>query len=169
MTGRSARRGLAGAFVLATIVLTVGRPAAAATGPQRFVTYQRPGQQHMTVVAQGPISGVGTDILTSQTFDPQTGTLRRTTETIFPQGTTFNTLTVGRSTNTFDPVSCVGRSVGTSHLDITGGTGAFTGASGSGEVVFEAILVHQRTAQGCSPEPQRSYLVARVTGSATVP
>ena len=169
MTWRSARRGLAAAVVVATTVLSFEGTAFGATGPQRFITYQRPGQQHMTVVAQGPISGVGTDVLLTQTFDPQTGTLRRTTETIFPQGTTFNTLTVGRSTNTFDSVSCVGRSVGTSHLDITGGTGVFAGASGSGEVVFEAILIHQRTPAGCSPEPQRSYLVARVTGSATVP
>ncbi len=152
-----------------TVVFALAGTASAATGPQRFLTYQLPGQQHMTVIARGPISGVGTDVLLTQTFDPQTGTLRRTTQTTFPQGTTFNTLTVGRSTNSFDPVACVGRSVGTSHLDITGGTGAFAGASGSGEVVFEAILIHERTPEGCSSAPQRSYLVARVTGTATVP
>ena len=44
--------------------------------------------------ASGPIQGVGTDVLLSETIEPGTGRAQRTTETIFSDGSTFNRLTV---------------------------------------------------------------------------
>ena len=69
---------------------------------------------------------------------------------MFPQGRTVNTLTILENSLEFDPLTCVARVNGRSHLDITGGTGTFEGVSGSGEVAFQAISNSERTPQGCS-------------------
>ena len=83
------------AVMVAVVALLVSRGAALAqSGTQTFVLYQAPGQEHFTVYAAGPISGVGTDFLVGEAVEPGTGRTRRRTETVFPGGSTFNTLTV---------------------------------------------------------------------------
>lgn len=142
--------------------------ASAQTGPQRFVLYQGPDDEHFTVYASGPISGVGTDFLLAQGVDAS-GRTQRMTETVFPEGSTFNTLTVQENSLAFDPRTCVARITGRSHLDITGGTGAYEGVTGTGEVAFQAISVGERTPEGCSRTNTRTYSVAYITGTATLP
>ena len=161
------RRGLA-ALVAVVALLGWSGAASAETGPQRFVLYQAPGEENFTVYATGPISGIGTDYLLTEGVGP-TGSTQRTTETVFPNGSTFNTLTVQENSLAFDPRTCVARITGRSHLEITGGTGAYEGATGSGEVTFQAISIADRTPEGCSRTDARTYSVAYITGTASVP
>jgi hypothetical protein len=153
-----------------TVVALVagGSTASADTGAQSFVLYQAPGEENFTVYATGPVSGVGTDYLLTEGVDAS-GRTQRTTETVFPNGSTFNTLTVQENSLAFDPRTCVARITGRSHLDITGGTGAYEGVTGSGQVTFQAISVAERTPEGCSRTNARTYAVAYISGTASVP
>ena len=162
------RRRIFAALVAFVALLGPAGSASAETGSQTFVLYQAPGEENFTVYAAGPISGVGTDFLLEEGVDPSGRTQRRT-ETVFPEGSTFNTLTVKENTLAFDPRTCVARITGSSHLEITGGTGAYEGVSGSGEVTFQAISVGERTPEGCSRTNARTYLVAYITGTASRP
>ena len=162
-------RRLLAVVVAVAALLGPAASARAETGTQRFTLYQAPGEENFTVYAAGPISGVGTDYLLDEGVDPTTGATQRRTETVFPEGSTFNTLTVRQNTLSFDPRTCVARVVGTSHLEITGGTGAYEGVTGSGEVTFQAIVVGERTPEGCSRTNTRTYSVAYITGTATLP
>ena len=151
-------------------ILGCAGSALAETASQTFVLYQAPGEVLFTVYASGPIGGVGTDFLLGEGVDPSTGRTQRMTETVFPGGSTFNTLTVQENNLTFDPRTCVARITGRSHLDITGGTGDYQGVSGSGEVTFQAISIAERTPEGgCSRTNTRTYSVAYITGTATLP
>lgn len=157
--------------LMVAVVTLVGSSgtASAQSGPQTFVLYQGPGQEHFTVYAAGPISGVGTDFLLDEGVEPGTGRTQRRTETVFPGGSTFNTLTVLDNQLAFDPRTCVANITGRSHLDITGGTGAYEGVSGSGEVSFRAISIGERLPDGtCSRTNTTTYAVAYITGTSTV-
>lgn len=155
--------------LVAVALLGPATAASAESGPQTFLLYQGPDEDNFTVYAAGPITGVGTDFLLAERVDPTTGRTQRDTETVFPGGSTFNTLTVLENSLQFDPLTCVARVTGRSHLDITGGTGDFEGASGSGEVTFQAISISARTPQGCSRSEMRTYAIARITGTADLP
>jgi len=162
------RRGAVAVVVLVVAMLVSAGAAWAQARPQTFVLYQPPGEENFTVYAAGPISGVGTDYLLEEGVDPSTGRTQRRTETVFPEGSTFNTLTVLESNLSFDPMTCVARITGRSHLEITGGTGAYEGVTGTGEVTFLAISVAQRTPEGCSRTDTRTYAVAYITGTSSL-
>ena len=158
------------ALVVAVVALLVsGGAASAESGTQTFVLYQAPGQEHFTVYAAGPISGVGTDFLLGEGVEPGTGRTQRRTETVFPGGSTFNTLTVLDNQLAFDPRTCVANITGRSQLEITGGTGDYEGVTGSGQVTFRAISIGERAPDGtCSRTNTRTYSVAYITGTSTV-
>lgn len=162
------RRRAVAVLVAVVALLASSGAASAQTGPQRFVLYQGPDDENFTVYASGPISGVGTDYLLDEGVDAA-GRTQRMTETVFPEGSTFNTLTVQENSLAFDPRTCVVRITGRSHLDITGGSGAYEGVTGSGEVTFQAISIGERTPEGCSRTNTRTYLVAYITGTASLP
>ena len=163
------KRRLAAAVVAAVAVLGGSGTASAESGAQTFVLYQAPDEENFTVYAAGPISGVGTDFLLEEGVDPSTGRTQRKTETVFPGGSTFNTLTVRENSLAFDPRTCVARITGRSHLNITGGPGPYEGVTGSGEVAFQAISVAERTPEGCSRTNTRTYSIAYISGAATIP
>ena len=163
------KRRVAEAVVAVVAVLGGAGTTSAEPLAQTFVLYQAPGEENFTVYAAGPISGVGTDFLLEEGVDPSTGRTQRRTETVFPGGSTFNTLTVQENSLAFDPRTCVARITGRSHLDITGGTGTYEGVTGSGEVTFQAISIAERTPDGCSRTNARTYSVAYITGDATLP
>ncbi len=61
------------------------------------------------------------------------------------------------------------RITGSSHLEVTGGTGAYEAVTGSGQVSFHAVSIGQRTPDGCSRTNARTYSFAYITGLATIP
>ena len=163
------KRRVVAAVVAVVAVLGGAGTASAEPVAQTFVLYQAPGEENFTVYAAGPISGVGTDFLLEEGVDPSTGRTQRKTETVFPGGSTFNTLTVQENALAFDPRTGGARITGRSHLEITGGNGAYEGVTGSGDVPFQAISVAERTPEGCSRTNARTYSVAYITGAATLP
>ena len=163
------KRLVVGMVALVAVLGGAGTAVAAESAAQTFVLYQAPGEANFTVYASGPIRGVGTDFLLEEGVEPATGRTQRRTETVFPGGSTFNTLTVLENSLTFDARTCVARITGRSHLDVTGGTGGYEGVTGSGEVAFQAISVAERTPDGCSRTTARTYAVAYITGTATLP
>ena len=54
-------------------------------------------------------------------------------------------------------------------FEITGGTGAYAGASGAGVALIDLTFFFDRTPTGCSQRPSRIYAVAQASGTLTVP
>ena len=143
--------------------------AVADTGHQELILFSGPGQEEATVIAIGPISGVGTDVVLNEEFDDEAGTFVSEDELVFPQGSAFTTFS-GTATFDLDPVTCVGRGGGNADFDIDGGTGEYEGATGSGSGTFQFVFVGERTAEGCvEGEDDPGFFFARLSGTATVP
>lgn len=114
------------------------------------------GQLHFTVLFTGPEGKPGkiiaTGIFTATGKDvwvTGSGTSGVERE-VFPTGTFLVTHTQTSNHATFDPVSCVGRQESTETITISGGTGEFTGISGTGTDTVRGTLVAKRTPSGCS-------------------
>lgn len=151
------RRLLAGIAVGLGGLLGLSSPAWAVTGSQRFTLYGENGPT--TIVGSGPISGIG-----------QSNRTGRGKETdVFPGGTIYISHPLTRSSQSFDPVTCVGRATFTGTYSITGGTGAYAGASGQGTYAGQEFFITDRTATGCSEKSLFDFVVVRATGSTTVP
>lgn len=150
------------AAVAVGVLAWAGPAAAYPAGNQRFtVIFSGAEEAPGRVVASGVVNGVGTDVTVSQ--DDST----TVDEITFPgQGTLFVTINFDPGPEpSFDSRSCVSRFSGTGTLTVTGGTGRFVGASGTGSVSLKGIFVGRRTAQGCSEEGGRSFVVATVNGT----
>ena len=95
-------------------------PASAVTGTQSlFVVGQG---DEKTLFASGPISGVAEDIETGPNQEHD----------IFPNGTVDTSTPQTGGSQSFDPITCVGRATFTGTYQITSGSGAYAGASGGG-------------------------------------
>lgn len=130
----------------------------AATGSETLTFFGR-GDEPVTIVASGPITGVGQSIETG----PDTET------DVFAQGTVNVVHPVASETDTFDPVACLVRATFSGTYTVTGGTGAFAGATGQGTFTGEFVGVLRRTADGCSEEPVDSFSVVHASGPLTIP
>ena len=131
--------------------------ASAETGsPQVFAVYAvgAPGTPR-TVVAAGAINGVGTVNIGESQPGPGGSFIQQTTW-VFPEGSLFVTLTY-TSTTINDAQSCSSASYLTGTWRITGGTGRYSGASGSGTISGPNSAYFARDAEGCTSTP---YLVA---------
>ncbi len=162
------------AAIVAGIAL-VGFPGGAAaqtTGRQTFTLSQIGDQPEATVYATGPIRGVGRDIVVNEEFDDEAGTFVSEDILRFPDGDVFVTFT-GQAAFDFNPDTCVGKFSGTATYEITGGTGRYTGASGSGSGTFRGVFVAGRNPDGTCSEDEEdetaSVFSARLRGTATIP
>ena len=120
-----------------------------------------------TVAASGPISGVGSVVLGSETDGPN-GTRIATTTWVFREGSVFVTLTF-RARAAFDSYSCVASTHFTGTWRITGGTGRYAGATGSGTVSGSIRAYNRRSASGCSSNEYLRVTRFRYWGVTTVP
>lgn len=154
--------------VVVVAVLALPGTASAKGGSQRFTLIFRDGEG--TVVAAGPISGVGTIV------EEEGGTESSFPVTfVFPGGSVFLTVSGVEESFDYDPVSCIVRFELVESYIITGGTGRYDGATGSGTFTGRAILVFPRDAHGnclgpesgASPLFSLSVLLGR--GSVTIP
>jgi hypothetical protein len=135
----------------------VAGPAAAATGSQTFTIIAQ--DNGGTVIASGPISGVGQDIETSDTTD----------QFVFPQGTLNIDHPTTSEDDTFNPVSCIGRATFAGTYTFTG-TGGLAGATGSGTYTGRAIFIADRNPDGtCSEDTGTSFAFVHATGTTTTP
>lgn len=94
-------------------------------GVQRFMFLGTDASREGTpaiVVATGPIHAKGTDVVISETED----------KLVFPDGTVSLTHDPKTSGDSFDPVTCLFRFRERGTYQVTGGTGAYEGATGRG-------------------------------------
>ncbi len=155
---------LAGATAM---VVGLAGPASAVTGSQRF-TVLFSGETGK-VFAAGVINGAGTDVELSSTDNPD-GSSSGVDQFVFPQGTLTVTHFENPGEFSFNPRSCVGRFSFTGTFTVTGGTGAYAGATGSGTDVGSGVFVAKRNPDGsCSEEEAFSNVVVRATGTLSVP
>ena len=148
----------------AFVVLGLAAPAAAQTsGNQRFIVFGSGSgdQVSFRVVAVGPLTAVGTF---EELEDPDFVRFR------FPQGTITLFSPVGDETEEFDERSCTGSFTFTGPVTISGATGAFAGAQGTGTVRGRGYFVGERTADGCSEDEDSGFffLFADVNANVTL-
>jgi hypothetical protein len=123
------------------------------------------------VSATGPIRGAGTE---TQTYiDTADGeTVQFTWH--FPAGNVTGDAIEDYALS-FDPTSCTAQATGTGTWTITGGTGAYAGATGSGSFADRGTLVGARDRNGACQgpdsgvEPKIAASILRGTGSASLP
>ncbi len=138
-------------------LLGLSAPAGAVTGSQRFFIFGQ--DEGGTVVATGPISGVGTDIERPD----ETGTF------VFPQGTVNIDHPQTGGLEDFNEVTCIGRFTFSGTYDITSGSGAYAQANGEGTYTGRGIFIGRRTAQGCAEEGGTVYFFVDAEGTTTLP
>lgn len=137
------------AIATVLVAFSLAGTASAATGLQTFdlVAAGPPGTT-LTVAASGPISGVGTVTVSSGVPGPG-GTRIATSTMVFRDGSVFVTLTYTFQPS-FDPHTCMQSSYLNGTWRITGATGRYAGATGSGTFSGPNSVYFRRTASGCS-------------------
>lgn len=155
------RRLIAGVALAVGALLGLSSPAWAVTGPQTFILFGGADEDGTgTIVASGPISGVGTSIPTGE----------ETETDIFPSGSINLRHPETGGSSSFDPRTCFGTATFNGTYSIESGTGAYNGATGTGTYEGRAFFLAERTAQGCSDEETAfSFFYVRATGTTTLP
>ena len=155
-----------GALAGATVALVglAGPSWAATTGTERllFLVRQSGEEQTCTVIASGPISGVGTctieDVAEGETVVHAT----------LPGGSFDLTTTTEDESDDFNEQACIFRFTSTEAFELTGVSGDFENATGSGTDVVRGSFFAERTPQGCDEASASGFIIARATGTVTV-
>ena len=155
---------LFGALAVGAIAL-VGftAPANAETGRQVFtvVVRQSGNEADCRVVAAGPITGVG-GCQVEELGD------QRIVHVFLPRGDVDITPTTVSASDNFNEQACVDRFTSVVTFELTGVSGAYASASGSGTDNLTAVFWAPRTPEGCPEQPSGGIIVARLTGTVTV-
>lgn len=157
------------AAIFGLAVAGTAGPATAATGTQEF-TVVKIGTNTGTVVARGVITGAGREE-NNRLQVPRGGPFQ--VEFTFPQGKVFQTITpVGAPEIEFNPTTCVARVRIFDTTEITGGTGAYAGATGSGVANAVLTIIRGRNADGscldATAPPTFEMSQVKATGTLTV-
>ena len=132
---------------------------------QHWVVTARPGEPSY-VVTKGVLDASGT-VVDVFTLNPD-GTFDNLAEQVFPDGSLFYH-GAGTFEFTLNPRTCHGTGRAVGPFQITGGTGAYAGASGEGVAVIRVTSIFDRTETGCSQQPARTYVLARASGRLDLP
>lgn len=158
------------ALILAVGSVLLSPSAGALQAPNqtfRLVFTADPSQEPGTVIAYGPITGVGAVRVT-----PGSGSGFLSTYEFAPGSISVAVTPTGGS---FDPDfrSCTARVTSTSQVVITSGTGAYAGASGAGVATSSGFLVGERGPGGeCllgQAPPARGVEIATVNMTLVIP
>lgn len=152
-------RTIGGVLMVLAFLLGLVGSASAATGSQRFtVVFAGPEGQPGRVLAAGVITGTGSNPASEGDQ-----------ALILPEGTLFLSTEFTGGSGGFDPVSCVGRGTSSGTFVVTGGTGRFANASGSGTFSGSGLTIARRLpGGGCSETDVNRYGVVRITGTITL-
>ena len=164
------------AFVAGVLVLGFAGPALADAGPQRFVlTFSGPLARALAndpgrrVIASGVITGVGEEEFLSQGPGPSPGTFVGASNFVFPEGTVGVEVEGTVAEQHFGPGGCFLRNTISGSFTITGGTGAFAGATGGGTFTGVNLVFGSVSDGGCSADDARLVSSVRLTGTIDVP
>ena len=159
------RRFTAAAVGFLCILAVQGGSASANITNQHWLVVTSPGEP-TRVEARGVVDASGT-VIDVLTLHPD-GTFDNLATQVFPDGNLFYH-GAGTFSVTVNPKTCVGTGDVVGPFEITGGTGAYEGASGEGVALIRLRFFFGRTATGCSQVPAKTYGVARATGHLTIP
>lgn len=154
------------------LTLLAAGPASALSNRSRSQTFVLYGagstfDHPISVFAAGPISGVGSFEIVEERSGPDGDDF--TAELVFPGRGTVTMEVQGQSSIILDRTSCAGSQTGRVQWTITGGTGEFADASGSGSGTYTGRFVVERGASGCvEDDPVVSVFVARLIGTASL-
>jgi hypothetical protein len=163
------RRVLAAGVIGGLALLTMPSQASAATAPHQFRIVKL-GANPGTIIAQGPYYGVGTETNTRHLVplgSPFTVVFS------FDHGDLYLNANPTPPQIDSDPTSCVTRITLQVNNVVTGGTGVYTGASGTGAGVSHITQVRGRASDGtCLPlssPPSFELANVRVVETITLP
>jgi hypothetical protein len=159
------RRFLGAAVVVLCILAGQSSSALADSTNQRWLVLTRPGVPTQ-VVATGILNARGT--VTDVFILNPDGTFDNLATQAFPDGNLFYH-GAGTFELTVNPRTCIGEGNVDGPFEITGGTGAYEGASGEGVALIRLRFFFDKTDSGCSQQPARVYGVARATGTLNIP
>jgi hypothetical protein len=128
---------------------------------QKWLVLTSPGQP-TRVIATGTVNAVGT-VVDHLTLKPD-GTFDNLATQNFPKGKLFYH-GAGKFKITVDQPTCTGKGDVVGPFNITGGTGAYKGASGKGVALITLRFFFGKTSTGGSLRPTRTYGVAEATGT----
>jgi hypothetical protein len=152
---------------LCTLSMLAGPGAAlsAETNAERWLVLTNPGKPTM-VVATGALNARGT--VTDVFILNPDGTFDNLATQAFPDGNLFYH---GQGTFdlTVDARTCHGEGEVFGPFEITGGTGAYAGATGAGVAIIDLSFWFDKTGAGCSLLPARVHAVAHATGVLDLP
>lgn len=133
-------------------------PASAATGDQHVVILGQ--DDGGTVVATGPISGVGQDVVTGEETDQFAS--GQGSVTVNHHDTSGN--------QDFSDVTCVARFSVAGNCSIGGGTGAYAGATGTGTYTVRGLFVGPAVPpRAAATRAGRAFYILDATGTTTLP
>jgi len=145
------------------LVGSAGAASAQAAGEQRFIVIASGsgGEERSTVIAVGPITGVGTFEETEN---------EDVVRFVFDEGSILLYAPGEEETEEFDEFSCTGSFTFSGPWEIIGGTGAYEDASGSGRFAGQGRFVGVREPQGCSEDEDAGFffLYVEVTGTVSL-
>jgi len=159
--------------VLITAGLALGLipgSAMAQTASNQQFTIIRAGAGPALVVARGVINAVGTETDNARQVPPGHPFVSTST---FPQGELFATVTYDGPPNViFNPTTCETQVELTDHFVVTGGTGNYTDAKGSGTDTVHVIEIAGRDSTGSCLGPKSRPIfeltIIRSTGNITL-
>jgi hypothetical protein len=151
--------------VLCVFAGLFGSASAEKSNKQKWLVLTRTGEP-TKVVATGTINASGT-VIDTLTLHPD-GTFDNLATQMFPDGNLFYH-GAGSFQLSVNPRTCIGEGDVVGPFQITGGTGAYAGASGEGVALISLRFWFDKTDTGCSQVPARVHGVAKAEGTLTLP
>jgi len=156
-------RKIIGVLVAAATLVGMAGPASAAAGNQRFTIVARfaeTGNTACRIVAVGPIRGTGTCTVDQVS---ETVTILHVT---LPGGTVDLKLKEFQSSDDINEQACIDNFTFKETLKVTGGTGAYANASGSGTDTGSGIFaVDRKPGGGCDESHGHGAVVVNATAN----
>ena len=160
-----------GAVATAGVVATTGvMAAAAAPHPARAAVSGTETFQTMTTTANGPVSVIASGAVFTAGGTDQENQQARTSVFTFPKGTVDLKHSPGTGTQTVNPKTCLVTINFHGTYTITGGTGAYSGITGSGTYKLNILGIAAKVGGKCDPNkaPLAIHQVINGTGTASL-
>jgi hypothetical protein len=161
----------AGAVATAGVIATAGVMAAtAAAHHSRAAVSGAESFQIMTTSGSGPLSVIASGAVFTAAGTDQENLKANTAKLTFPTGTVSLKHSPGKGSQTFNPKTCLLTINFHGTYAFTGGTGAYSGITGSGTYKLSILSIAARSGGKCSQSkpPLAFHQVINATGTASL-